>query len=87
MGLRSSNFLGSPVSVSNGGSALQGDAIFPALLERLAAAPAGGPAPAFDVSQIPDLVPALAAALRRFAAMDAATLQACSARARGWRPT
>ena len=56
------NFLGSPVSVSNGGSALQGDAIFPALLEHLAAAPAGGPAPEIDVSQVPDLVPALAAA-------------------------
>ena len=43
-------------------SNLQGDAVFPALLARLAAAPAGGPPPEIDVSQVPDLVPALAAA-------------------------
>ena len=56
------NFLGSRVSVANDGSSLQGDSVFPALLARLAAAPAGGPAPEIDVSQVPDLVPALAAA-------------------------
>lgn len=49
---------------ANGGgaAALQGDAVFPDLLARLAAAPAGGPPPEIDVAQIPDLVPALAAA-------------------------
>ncbi|MBQ9727908.1 MAG: 3-phosphoshikimate 1-carboxyvinyltransferase [Kiritimatiellae bacterium] len=56
------NFLGSRVSVANDGSSLQGDSAFPALLARLAAAPAGGPPPRIDVSQVPDLVPALAAA-------------------------
>lgn len=56
-------FLGSDVSIdSPAGSGLQGDAVFPSLLGRLAAAPAGGAAPEIDVSQIPDLVPALAAA-------------------------
>ena len=56
------DFLGSRVAVANDGSSLQGDAVFPALLARLAAAPAGGPPPEIDVSQVPDLVPALAAA-------------------------
>lgn len=58
------DFLGSSVAVSNaaGAGSLQGDAVFPELLARLAAAPAGGPPPALDVSQVPDLVPALAAA-------------------------
>lgn len=56
------NFLGSRVAPQGGASALQGDAVFPDLLARLAAAPAGGPPPVFDVSQVPDLVPALAAA-------------------------
>ena len=58
------NFLGSDVSFARAPerSNLQGDAVFPELLARLAAAPAGGPPPAFDVSQTPDLVPALAAA-------------------------
>ncbi len=56
------NVLGSRVSVVNDGSSLQGDSVFPALLARLAAAPAGGPSPEIDVSQVPDLVPALAAA-------------------------
>ena len=56
------NFLGSHVALQGGGAALQGDAVFPELLARLAAAPAGGPPPEIDVSQVPDLVPTLAAA-------------------------
>ena len=56
------NFLGSHVALHGGASAVQGDAVFPDLLARLAAAPAGAPPPDIDVSQVPDLVPALAAA-------------------------
>ena len=58
------NFLGSNVELAAAPPAesLQGDAVFPSLLARLAVAPAGGPPPEFDVSQTPDLVPALAAA-------------------------
>ena len=57
------NFLGSSVSLAAPArSGLQGDAVFPDLLARLAAAPAGGPPPEIDVAQTPDLVPALAAA-------------------------
>ena len=57
------NHLGSSVEIANparGG--LQGDALFPELLKRMCAAPAGGPPPEIDVSHVPDLVPALAAA-------------------------
>lgn len=56
-------FLGSDVSIAApASSGLQGDAAFPALLGRLAAALPGSPAPEIDVSQVPDLVPALAVA-------------------------
>ena len=57
------NFLGSSVTIAAPAhSGLQGDAVFPDLLARLRAAPAGGPPPEIDVAQTPDLVPALAAA-------------------------
>ena len=57
------NFLGSSATIAAPArSGLQGDAVFPDLLARLRAAPAGGPAPEIDVAQTPDLVPALAAA-------------------------
>ena len=56
-------FLGSDVSIAApASSGLQGDAAFPALLGRLAAPSPGSPAPEIDVSQVPDLVPALAVA-------------------------
>ena len=56
-------FLGSDVSIAApAASGLQGDAAFPALLARLASAAPGAPAPEIDVSQVPDLVPALAVA-------------------------
>ncbi len=57
------NHLGSEVRISNpalGG--LQGDAAYPALLAEMRGAAPDGPPPEIDVSQIPDLVPALAAA-------------------------
>ena len=66
------NYLGSRVSLAAPArSGLQGDAVFPALLAQLAAAPAGGRAPEFDVSQIPDLVPALAAVPRAIRLLEA----------------
>ena len=60
---RLARFLGSDVSIeAPAASGLQGDAVFPALLGRLADAAPGSPAPEIDVSQVPDLVPALAVA-------------------------
>lgn len=56
------NFLGSSVEISGEcPSTLQGDAIFPELLDRLRAEKPGDTLD-IDVSQTPDLVPALAAA-------------------------
>ncbi len=57
------NHLGSNVSITSPASAeLQGDAVFPSVLETIRAATPNSSPPEIDVSQIPDLVPAIAAA-------------------------
>ena len=57
------NHLGSNVSILSPASAeLQGDAVFPSILETLRASGPNSSPPEIDVSQIPDLVPAIAAA-------------------------
>lgn len=57
------NHLGSNVAITApASSGLQGDAVFPGVLATLRAVAPGGAPPEVDVSQTPDLVPALAAA-------------------------
>lgn len=62
---RLARFIGSEgveIHASSRASSLQGDSVFAALLEALERARPGRNRPEFDVSQIPDLVPALAVA-------------------------